>query len=102
MWIKLVTLVNAGTFGNRIPGTMVLARNTFGRRGCLGFGFAVMAYAARYAAILVPVRRGFLCLCRLFVLGLPRLLAYCSTDKQQYGDGRDVDHFFNHDQIHLP
>jgi len=63
MGIKFVFLICANPFDDNTPRTMILACETgFRGRGCLGIGFAVMAGAARYAAIFMPVCRGLLSL----------------------------------------
>jgi len=92
MWIEFIPIVSIGPFGNRTPRTMVLAHNTgFGRRCRLGLGFAVMADAARYAAILMPISRG------LFPLDFLSFLTYGRPDNQQGGNGRKTEYFFHHE-----
>jgi hypothetical protein len=93
MRVELKSLVIVGSLGNRIPRTMVLAcKAGLGRRGRLGIGFSVMADAARYAAILVPIRRG------LLFLGF---LAYSRPDNQQGDKGRKANRSFHHDSFIL-
>jgi len=75
--IKFKSLVHVGSLGNRIPRIMIFARNAGFRRRCrFGFGFAVVTDIARYAAILVPIRRGLLFL---------RLLTCRRSNDQQSG-----------------
>ena len=91
--IDSVFLVIIDPFRDSIPRSMVFASEArLWRRGRLWFRLTFMAGSARYAAILVTVRRGLL---------FPGFLAYGYSDSQQGGYGSKTYHFFHHDGLIL-
>ena len=82
MWINCVFLIFFNPFVDYIPRTMIFARKAgFGGRGLLGSVLAAMTGAARYAAILMSVRRV------LTALGFLDFLTYGCPYNQQCGNG---------------